>query len=77
LMDRAQHAGLVRADLVADDLPRIIAMLNSVLWTMNPADPGWRRYLAIVLDGMTTAKGRRLRPAPDLLYSSPDEDWPL
>ena len=28
---RAQRAGLVRTDLVAEDLPRIIAMLNSVL----------------------------------------------
>ena len=31
LTRRAQQAGLIRADLVADDLPRIVAMLNSVL----------------------------------------------
>ena len=36
LTRRAQEAGLIRADLVADDLPRINAMLNSVLWTMDP-----------------------------------------
>jgi AcrR family transcriptional regulator len=77
LMDRAQKAGLVRADLVADDLPRIIAMLNSVLWTMDPADGGWRRYVALVLDGMTTMKGRRLHRAPKLRYTSPEADWPL
>jgi AcrR family transcriptional regulator len=77
LLDRAQLAGLVRADLVADDLPRIIAMLYSVLWTMDPADRGWRRYVALVLDGMTTTKGRRLHRAPKLHYAPPEADWPL
>jgi AcrR family transcriptional regulator len=77
LMDRAQQAGLIRADLVADDLPRIIAMLNSVLWTMDPAGGGWRRYLALVLDGMTTIKGRRLHRAPELRWNLGESDWPL
>jgi AcrR family transcriptional regulator len=77
LMDRAQQAGLVRPDLVADDLPRIIAMLNSVLWTMDPADAGWRRYLAIVLDGVTTMEGRRLHRAPQLRWDVGESDWPL
>jgi AcrR family transcriptional regulator len=77
LMSRAQAMGLVRADLVGDDLPRIIAMLNSVLWTMDPSSGGWRRYVALVLDGMTTTEGRRLRPVPALRYSSPEADWPL
>ena len=31
LTRRAQQAGLVRADLVADDLPRMVAMFFSVL----------------------------------------------
>ncbi|WP_319445169.1 MULTISPECIES: helix-turn-helix domain-containing protein [unclassified Mycobacterium] len=77
LMSRAQAMRLVRADLVRDDLPRIIAMLNSVLWTMDPSGGGWRRYVALVLDGMTTTEGRRLRPVPALRYSSPEADWPL
>lgn len=77
LMDRAQQAGLVRPDLVADDLPRIIAMLNSVLWTMDPASGGWRRYLALLLDGMTTIKGRSLRSAPELHWNIRESDWPL
>jgi AcrR family transcriptional regulator len=77
LMTRAQSAGLIRADLAGEDLPRIIAMLNSVLWTMDPSGDGWRRYVALVLDGMTTTKGRRLRPVPALRYSSPGAGWPL
>jgi AcrR family transcriptional regulator len=76
LMNRAQEAGLIRPDLVADDLPRIIAMLNSVLWTMDPANDGWRRYVALMLDAMT-AKGRRLPPAPSLRYDPLLADWPM
>lgn len=77
LMERGQEAGLVRADLVAEDLPRVIAMLNSVLSTMDPSNDGWRRYVALVLDGMTTMEGRRLHPAPRLRYFSPPAEWPL
>lgn len=77
LTGRAQAAGQVRADLVDDDLPRIIAMLNSVLWSMDPAGDGWRRYVALMLDGMTAVDGRKLPPAPALRYSSPEVDWPL
>jgi hypothetical protein len=43
LTHRAQQAGLVRADLVADDLPRLIAMLHSVLFTMDSASDGFIR----------------------------------
>jgi AcrR family transcriptional regulator len=74
---RAQKAGLVRADLVADDLPRIIAMLNSVLWTMDPASDGWRRYIALILDAISTATPRRLPPAAALQYPQRLDGWPL
>lgn len=77
LMDRAQKAGLVRADLVADDLPRIIAMLNSVLWTMDPASDGWRRYVALILDAISTTTARRLPPAAALQYLQRLHGWPL
>src|SRR6478609_1893861 len=53
LTRRAQRAGLVRADLVPEDLPRIVAMLNGVLPTMDPASDGWRRYVLLMLDGMS------------------------
>jgi len=76
-MRRAQAEGLIRADLVGDDLPRIIAMLNSVLWTMDPSGGGWRRYVGLMLDGMTTMNGRRLQAVPELRYAAPEADWPL
>lgn len=68
---RAQEAGLVRADLVAEDLVRIIAMLHSVLWLMDPASDGWRRYVLLMLDGLTTASPRRLPPAVPLELRDP------
>jgi AcrR family transcriptional regulator len=73
----AQDAGLVRADLVADDLPRINAMLYSVLWTMDPASDGWRRYVGLMLDAMTTPKPRRLVRAVAIEYQPRLDDWPL
>lgn len=44
---------------------------------MDPSGKGWRRYVTLVLDGMTTIEGRRLHPVPELRYSSPPADWPL
>lgn len=38
LVVRGQQAGVIREDLVPDDLKRIMGMLVSVLWTMDPAE---------------------------------------
>lgn len=78
LTDRAQQAGLVRADLVAaDDLPRLIAMLNSVLWTMDLPSDGWRRYVALILDAISTAPPRRLPKAAPLRFVPRSDVWPM
>ena len=76
LTGRAQQAGLIRADLVPADLPRIIAMLNGVLTTMDPASDGWRRYVHLILDAMTTTTPRRLPRAVPLQYQPRVDDWP-
>lgn len=68
LVTRGQQAGVIRADLVPDDLKRIMSMLVSVLWTMDPAEDGWRRYVTLVLDGLNpTAASPLPHPAPPLL----------
>ena len=77
LARRAQEAGLLRADLVADDLPRIMAMLTSTLWTMDPHSDGWRRYLALVLDGLAPAAANPLPPPATLLKEPQTGDWSL
>ena len=77
LARRAQRAGLVRADLVAEDLPRIVAMLNSVLWTMDLGSDGWRRYVALMLDAITADQQRPLPPVAALRYGAGSSEWPL
>ncbi|MET9736337.1 hypothetical protein ABZZ79_38675 [Streptomyces sp. NPDC006458] len=67
LVERGRGAGVVRDDLVPDDLRRIMAMLVSVLWTMDPDEDGWKRYVALVLDGLSPAAATPLpHPAPAL-----------
>ncbi|MEV6038981.1 helix-turn-helix domain-containing protein [Nonomuraea sp. NPDC052116] len=77
LARRAQAAGLLRADLVPDDLPRIMAMLTSTLWSMDPDGDGWRRYLALVFDGLSPAAAHPLPPAATLLKGPRPGDWLL
>jgi AcrR family transcriptional regulator len=76
LTRRAQQAGLINTDIVADDLPRIIAMLHSVLPTMDTASEGWRRYLTFILNAMTTAKPSKLPPASPISYAHQTDTWP-
>ncbi|MDT5259116.1 MAG: hypothetical protein QOD10_4196 [Mycobacterium sp.] len=71
LVREGQRVGRVRADLVADDVPRLIAMLYSVLATMDSDSDGWRRYVALILDAISTEEGRPLPPAPPLRISEP------
>jgi AcrR family transcriptional regulator len=63
LLNRAQRAGVVRADLVADDMPRIALMATSVLQTVPPGSEGWRRYLLLILDALSPDVARDLPPA--------------
>jgi AcrR family transcriptional regulator len=77
LTARAQRAGMVRDDLVAEDLPRILSMLNSVLWTMDPSSGGWRRYVVLMLDAISTAERRELPQAVPIHHLLSSETWPL
>ncbi|MCV7413001.1 TetR family transcriptional regulator [Mycobacterium florentinum] len=76
LVRRGQQSGIVRADLVAEDLLRLIGMLYSVLSTMEATSDGWRRYLALILDAISTGERKPLPPAPPLQASEPNR-WPL
>jgi AcrR family transcriptional regulator len=71
LVLEGQRVGRVRADLVVDDVPRLIAMLYSVLATMDSDSDGWRRYVALILDAISVEEGRPLPPAPPLRISEP------
>jgi AcrR family transcriptional regulator len=66
LIARCQEAGVVRPDVVGGDLAIVQFMMASVLEYTESVEPGlWRRYLALMLDG--------LRPgAPTLPGAAPD-----
>ena len=77
LAERAQQAGLLRADLIPSDLHRIMAMLASVLWSIEPDSDGWRRYLALILDGLSPYGASTLPPAAPLPKSRRPGNWVL
>jgi len=77
LVERGQRAGAVRADLVPADLPRLITMLHSVLWTMDSGSDGWRRYVALMLDAISAEDQRPLPPASTLRFAPETDSWPL
>jgi AcrR family transcriptional regulator len=58
LVTRAQAAGAVRADLRPTDVPLIEFMLAGVAeYARNTRPEVWRRYLALLLDGLRPARG--------------------
>jgi AcrR family transcriptional regulator len=77
LAERAQRAGLLRDDLVPSDLHRIMAMLASVLWSIAPDSDGWRRYLVLILDGLSPHGASTLPPAAPVLRSRRPGNWVL
>ncbi len=77
LAREGQRVGSIRADLVADDLPRLVAMLFSVLSTMDADSHGWRRYVALVVDAISVNERQPLPPASALRYVVGPYSWPL
>src|ERR1700751_395228 len=77
LARRGQQARVVRADLVADDRPRVSAMLNSVLWTMASDSDGWGRRVALVADAIAAGQRRPLPRAAALRFAPMSSSWPM
>jgi len=69
LLDRAQAAGQVRSDLRQTDIPFIVFVLTEAAQIARSTRPDlWRRYLALILDGMRPAReGVTPLPVPALL----------
>jgi len=72
LVKRAQEAGELRQDFSATDVPMIAFMLASAAEYASLVQPDlWRRYLALVIDGLRPARdGVSELPVPPL---TPDE----
>ena len=53
VMRRAQAAGVVRDDVLVEDIPGLCAVAARLpRWRLDEDPEVWRRYLAIVLDGL-------------------------
>jgi AcrR family transcriptional regulator len=64
LFRRAQRAGAIRADAAPQDIAAIFALLGPAFAMSRTSAPDlWRRYLALVLDGLR-ATDRAELPAP-------------
>ena len=64
VLTRAQRAGVIRKDVEAEDVPMVMCGIGTT--TNHPApfigEDSWRRFLAIVLDGMRTGGASKLPP---------------
>jgi AcrR family transcriptional regulator len=69
LVERAQAAGQLRADLRQTDIIFLVFMLTDATQLAQAANPDvWRRYLTLILDGMRPAReGVTPLPVPALL----------
>jgi AcrR family transcriptional regulator len=66
LFDRARAAGVIRPELGVNDAAVVFAMLGAAYEMHGPSSPeSWRRYLALLLDGMR-ATDRDPLPVPPL-----------
>jgi AcrR family transcriptional regulator len=67
LITHCQRAGVVRTDLVGADMPVLHFMTAAVLEYTEDTQPGlWRRYAALLLDGLRTNASTLPVDAPDL-----------
>ncbi|WP_170156044.1 TetR/AcrR family transcriptional regulator [Umezawaea tangerina] len=55
IIRRGKADGVFRADLTEEDTPRLMMMLTGPLASFDPGSEGWRRYLLILVDGLTSA----------------------
>jgi AcrR family transcriptional regulator len=74
LVRRAQEVGRLRPDFRAQDVPILLLMLTTIIDSARDVDPElWRRYLAIVIDGLRADSGTPL-PLPVPPLASEDVD---
>jgi AcrR family transcriptional regulator len=52
LLERAQAAGVLRADLVLDDIPMVMCGMGAATRKTHMCPDAWRRHMTIILDGL-------------------------
>ena len=64
IVRRGQCEGMFRADLVTEDIPRIVLMLVGTLPSLHPGSDGWRRYVDLILDMLCASRSELSAPSP-------------
>lgn len=62
LVDRAQVAGTLRRDIVAEDLPPLLATIAEASHDDFYAHRQWQRYMELIMDGLCTSTPSPLAP---------------
>jgi AcrR family transcriptional regulator len=74
LLRRARKAGVIRRDVVAEDIGFLVNAIGLAGERLEHSAPGvWRRYVEIVLAGLAPQDGRKLAhkpPTPQQLHES-------
>jgi AcrR family transcriptional regulator len=67
LVERAQRAGVLRADITAEDISIFLMSMCTVVDTTAEVAPDfWRRFLTISIDGLRAGEKRTRLPEPPL-----------
>ncbi|MFJ8026857.1 TetR/AcrR family transcriptional regulator [Streptomyces sp. NPDC096311] len=70
LIERGQQAGLIRDDVVLDDIRRMLVMLVGMLWTVDSKGEDWRRYVVLMLDALSPEGASPLPPATPMAFDA-------
>lgn len=74
LVQRAKSAGVLREDFAPQDLPLLQMMLGAVVDATQSVSPDlWRRFFALVVDGMRADAAREPLPVPPVDFAQLDE----
>jgi AcrR family transcriptional regulator len=63
LLRRAQEAGVLRPDVVLDDIPMVMCGIGAATRKSHQCAGSWRRHMAIVVDGLRAASASGPLPA--------------
>lgn len=75
LVERAQRAGVVRPDVTGLDVVLLMCAPNHVVGYLQDAPRGlWRRYLAIIIDGLRPEGAHPLDTPPPSRFSDDPRD---
>jgi AcrR family transcriptional regulator len=55
LIDRARAAGLLRPDVILDDIPMVMCGIGMATCKPHSVPDAWRRHIAIIIDGLRAA----------------------